>query len=360
MVRPATETRTPRARQTVTPSSASSSSDDDRWAWLTRVAFVLALGLVICRATVNEILREPFPVAPLKSGEVAPPRAPGPTTSLVLDLASCLPALLVLARRLIDKTYVLRWSWSIVPLIALAAWALLSTAWSADRFLAAIAACQLLAAGALLWATTQLVRSWLRLRVVAAVCFGLLLVYTANGILFRWIDVPQMREYWQKNRAEVLKSRGWDEGDFMARQFERKVTSGEMIGFNVSPNSLAATVVLLVVVSAGVMLQRFSDRDPPGWGLLMIPGIAAGFWLIYYTGSRTAFATPLLAAGAFAGLRILRGWLSRRAALAYWLGLGAVLVVMLALVGHGLYHGSLLHDSLTFRWKYWVGSWDVF
>src|SRR5689334_979356 len=128
---------------------------------LTHVAFVLAIALVTARSTILETIRDP--VDPRPGMQIAP-RGPGVTTSLVLDLLCCIPALLVLLRRVLDRTYVLRWSWSHVLFGALAVWAVLSPLWSANKFDAAITAPHLLAAAALLWACTQLVRSWLRLR----------------------------------------------------------------------------------------------------------------------------------------------------------------------------------------------------
>jgi len=40
----------------------------------------------------------------------------------------------VLARRVMDRAYVLRWSWAVLPLGLLAAWGVCSVGWAADRF----------------------------------------------------------------------------------------------------------------------------------------------------------------------------------------------------------------------------------
>src|SRR3954453_2829456 len=152
--------------------------------WLTHVAFILVIALVFARCTFLETVRDP--VEPRPNMDMAP-RAPGVTASLVLDLLCCLPALLVLTRRVIDRTYVLRRSWTHALFGALALWAVLSPIWAADKFDAAVTAPHLLAAAAMLWAMTQLVRSWLRLRIVAGVCLGLLLVYTAWGLIHKFV-----------------------------------------------------------------------------------------------------------------------------------------------------------------------------
>src|SRR4051812_30265840 len=72
---------------------------------LTQAAFVLAVAVVIARATMSEVVRDPFPITP---GADPTPRAPGPTTSLVLNLLLCVPALLVLLRRVMDPEFRLR------------------------------------------------------------------------------------------------------------------------------------------------------------------------------------------------------------------------------------------------------------
>src|SRR5437764_15126441 len=106
---------------------------------------------------------------------------------------------------------------------ALAAWVALSTAWASDTFAAVIHASHWLAAICLMWAISQLVRSRVRLRIVAAVGFGLLLVLVVQSVFYRAIEVPETIRYWNTNRDALLKERNWEPGSFQARQFERKL-----------------------------------------------------------------------------------------------------------------------------------------
>jgi len=73
--------------------------------WISRAAFVLALGLVLTRATMTETLRDSLDVLPGSQPMYA---APGPGTSLVLDLVAWIPALLVLTRAAFDRSYAMR------------------------------------------------------------------------------------------------------------------------------------------------------------------------------------------------------------------------------------------------------------
>src|SRR5687768_4026771 len=94
--------KTPTRKQEPKPLTFAAPGEQPAGAWLTRVAFVLALGLVLARATMMEILRDPLDVTP---GAPPVPRAPGPGASLVLDLLAWVPALLVLARGALDRTF---------------------------------------------------------------------------------------------------------------------------------------------------------------------------------------------------------------------------------------------------------------
>src|SRR5262249_40918652 len=144
--------------------------------WLTRVALVLAIAVIFARATTLESLRNPLEITP---GSDPVPRGTGPAEGLWLDLLACLPALLVLVRRVVDPAYALRFTWSTVPMLALGAWAVVSTAWADDKFAALVSSLHFLTGFVVLWTVAQLVHSWLRLRLVSAACFGLLLVMVA-------------------------------------------------------------------------------------------------------------------------------------------------------------------------------------
>lgn len=320
---------------------------------LTQVAFLWALVVVCARAMMLESLRDPFD--PLPGGEAAP-RIIGPASSLLLDLLCCAPALLVLGRRLIDPTYVIRWSWSHLAMGALAAWMALSVAWAGDKFAALVQAASFISALVLLWSATQLVRSWGRLRLVAAAAFGIFLIYIAAGLEYRLIDLPEMRENYRQNQEKILKERNLEPGTFAARQFELKVMGGDVGCFTNSPNTYAAALVLMGMVAAGVLAQRLSNREHLGWSLATAAAFPLAGIVLYFTHSRTGMATVGLGLALLVGVRVLGHWLAARARLAYALGAGAFLLGTLAVVGHGLAHGNLVEKSLTFRWYYWTGA----
>ncbi len=333
-------------------------ADQPPWqAKLTEFAFVLAGALVIARATILETLRDFIPITP---GALAIPRGPGPTVGLVLDLLLCLPALLVLARRVLDEDYRLRLNVSHALFAGIALWAAISTLWASDKFAAAVMSAHFIGAAALMWAMTQLVRSGLRLRLVVGTCLAILLVYVAHGMLYHFVDVPDNIRYWQEHGEEELLRRGWEPGSFQATQFANKLTGGEMIGFSASPNTFAALLVLLGIVCAGAAVQRIRGRDEPGWPAAIIVGIVPAAWILYFTDSRTAFLTPFLAAAILAALALIGPWLARWRRRLYFAGATGLVLLSALLVTHGLHYGTLFHDSLTFRWRYWVGAARIF
>jgi cytochrome c-type biogenesis protein CcmH/NrfG len=331
------------------------------WHWITRLALGLLLAIVITRFTTEEFTRDVWDVVP---GGMAAARAPGAATGLVLDLLSALPLLAILLRASLDPQFQLRHRWSHLPMFALGFWAIASVAWSSDKFLAAVTASHLLAGFCLLWATSQLVRSWLHLRIVAAVCFGLLLVLVAQSVAYRAIDSAENIRYWNEHKESILKEHGWQPGSFVAQQFEHKVLGEELAGFFNSPNTFAAVGVLLFFVSAGLGIQKLKDGDSRRW--LTLPLIAAGsaIWIIIEAKSKTAAATPLLGILMLAAVTKLRPKIQKHPTHFYWLGVAAVVGAILAVVGHGLYHGGLFpghfSNSLDFRWKYWIASARLF
>ncbi len=339
------------------PLDAGDGEDGFTWAWLTRAAFVLSLSLVIARATMLEIIRDPFEAVP---GQIGAPRGPGAAAIVVLNLLCCLPALLAIARAALDRSFQLRFSWSFIPALLLAAWAVCSTLWSADKFSAIVSASTLLCAFALFWSSAQIVRNWTCLRITAAACFGLLLMQVAHGAIHHYVDAPETRRQWELHRDDILRERGWEPGSFPARQFENRVTSGEIAGFAASSNTFGATLVLLTVIAAGVVVQRLVDHDEPIWPIATAAGAVLAGWMIFLTGSRAALVTPVLAGGALGSLWLLRNHLAARSRLFYFTGVAGVILIFTAVIAHGLHHGSLFHESLTFRWRYWIGAMRVF
>ena len=332
--------------------------DERPWQWLTQAAFFLTLVLVIARMTMQEFLRSD--ALPIPGGSPAPGFA-GPTTSLLLDLICLIPAMLVLARQVFDADFVLRLTWSHAIALLLAIWTLLSISWSSDRYSTLVQAANWAAALAMFWTASQLVHSWLRLRLVAAISFGLLAVLLVQGYYYKFVDLPDLQRNWRDHHTEMLRAEGPAADATRAHQLELNILNGTPTGFTLSRNSYAALLVLLMIIAAGIALQRLRDGDSWTYVVPISIVIALGLWMLYrYVQSKTAFATPIIGAGLLALLWRRKSWSAARGKQAYWITCAFLAVAIAAVIGHGLKHGTLVHISLTFRWWYWVGAARLF
>jgi O-antigen ligase len=320
-------------------------------AMLTQIGFGLGLALVAGRCMVLETVRDPFDI---RVGALPSVLGAGADTSIVLDLLCCVPAILVLARRCVDKTYTIRWSWSLLLIVPLAAWMALSAKWADDKFADVVSTGNFIAAMALLWAMAQLVRSWARLRIVAAVAYGLLLVFLVRGFYYKFVDMPSMLE----QQSQLLKQGGIDPQSFNGIQFAKKIT--ELMGFNSSANSFAGLVVLFMTIGLGVAIQRIKDRDDPAWSVALGLTAPLAIWLLIYAKSKAALVMPVLVIMLFAILWKWRGPMARQSKRWFWIGVGIIALGIAAVVGHGIYHHGLPTDSLNFRWRYWVAGMRMF
>ncbi len=326
------------------------------WAWLTSAALVVALAAVVARATTPEVLRDAWAAAP--GGD--PSHGPGPATGLAMDLVAAVPALLVLARRAVDRDYRLVPRRSHLALLGLTLWMAASVAWSSDRFAAVVSAAHFAAGGCLLWAASQVVRSWDRLRVCAAVALGLLVALAVHTAYYRAVDLADTRRYWAEYHQRFLDEHGWAADSFAAKQFELKLASGEQAAFFASANTLAAVGVLLTFAAAGLGVQHaLADRDAR-WLALTGLAAAAGGWVLWVARSKTSVATPVVGVGVLAAYAAFGPQVRRNARAAYWAAVGGVAVTVAGVVGlgllrHGLFPGHF-GNSLDFRWKYWTAS----
>jgi len=326
------------------------------WRWLTQLAFILTVALVICRGSMTEVIRSDTNPSP---GTTPAPQVPGPATSLGLDLICCLPALLVLTRRAIDPDFRLLSSRAYWPMFLLALLAAASPIWASDKFAAIVSASHFVTAIIFLWSTSQLVRSWLRLRFVASAGIALLGILIVTGYYFRFSDFQDLKTDWADHKTQILSEHHLKAGSYEAQQFEKRVLAGQPMGFSASTNTYAAFLVLLGVVATGIIIQRRRNGDGVGWIILPLLAIILALPLIRWTQCRAAYATPVLSALMLAAIGLFGKWIARHARALYAMAIISIAIVAGVMVQHGIRYGTLWHDSLNFRWNYWVGSYRV-
>jgi hypothetical protein len=324
--------------------------------WLNTTALVLALALVTSRCLTGEFLRDPSEVMP---GANSAPRGVGAAIGVMLDLACCVPALLVLLNQSLTRTR-RRTGGAATFFLAFAALAAVSFCWASDRYAAAVGASHLLAAGALLWAMSQIVHDWQSASGIAAMCLGLLLCYLAQGIYYETVDLPDLRDRWVNDvggtRTKLLQQHNWAEGSFPAKQFALKILHGDLSTFFNSANTFAAMLALLGVVVTGLFLSRLHEKKSLALLVLPIPF----FWLLWLTQCKAAFVTLALAIGIFLILHFTSPILSLFRKTIYFLFIAVFLAGIALTVQYGLRHGNLHNDSLNFRWRYWIAASHIF
>ncbi|HQY88738.1 MAG TPA: O-antigen ligase family protein, partial [Tepidisphaeraceae bacterium] len=328
-------------------------SNQSRSSTLTRIAFGMALAIVGVRATILEAPRE------LLNGAGAP-ASPLAGTSLTLDLLSCLPALLVVIRRLIDPEFRIKKSPVHLIWMMLAFFALISTSWASDRYLTLVTAPQLISIGALSWTIMQCVQRWEHLRVVAAFAFGLLVVNAAQGIMWREIDWKNTLEMFHQHQDTVLRERGFEPGSFAAQRFVAKLEAGEILGFAASPNTFGSIVVMLSIVCVGVIAQRIANKDESGWAGAPVIGLALSIYLLNHVHSKAAWAALLLGILCIGVWIAMRSWLARKHRIVFICCALMVVLGSLGVLAYGLMERGLPDASLNFRWRYWTGALGIF
>ena len=330
-------------------------TDDNapRARWISRVAFAIAAAIVLARCLMLEIPRDPNVGAPDAPG------GPGAGVSVTLDWLCLVPVGLLLARRLLDATFTLRFTIAHAFAVALAIWTFASVGWASDHFAALVGSLNVVGGVALFWTFSQLVRRWDQLRVVAGLAAGVLLANVAQGVIYRTVEFPALLDYWQQNKTTVLEQNGWREGDYSAQRYELKLKAGELLGFNASANTLAAICVMTSLTALGAAAQRTEDRDDPGWTGVCFLIAATALFPLYYCQSKAAYAAFALGVTLLGAWRLTRRWLASHRPLMFAAGACAVGLAIVGAIGYGLARGSLPTDSLNFRWRYWVGSWPM-
>ncbi|MFT3784988.1 MAG: O-antigen ligase family protein [Tepidisphaeraceae bacterium] len=145
------------------------------------------------------------------------------------------------------------------------------------------------------------------------------------------------------------------------------------MGYTTSPNIFAAVVVMLALVAIGCVVQRVMEAreplagtrlgkpQPPELGWAAVPGVAAALslYLIGFTGAKGAYVALPIGVALLAAWWPIRNWLKAHFTFAFAVVALLIAIGGLSIIGYGLYFGSLPSDSMNFRWRYWVGSFNV-
>jgi len=283
---------------------------------------------------------------------------PMPIRTLVIDLAILAAggAWWIANRKPGSTRY--RWTGLEPGLVIIAGACLLSCATAGNKRLAINASLDWLCTGVLGLLLIQLIRApWQRSVLLAA-------VLASGAVQFaQCVDqrasTSEMWKQYEETKTEFWRNQGIDPESNHVALFEARMKSNESSGFLPHSNVTGAYFAMCGLAAIGVTLGLW--REPPSQRkLLLMLGTLATIGVmiagIVMTRSRGAVISFVIALIAWLIVSRARNWIDAHRRTAFIIGWAAFVLVLAAVIGHGIYHGSLPTASLAFRWQYWRNS----
>ena len=165
-------------------------------------------------------------------------------------------------------------------------------------------------------------------------------------------------QYLASKEDGLWESQGVDTDSPTVELFERRMKSHDVQGFLPHSGIAGSYLVLCAFAALTIVVDRL--RRPIRAGPLGVVLPVAGAILIVaaccLTRSRGALLAGVVGLLLWATLSVCGRWVRSNRPKALLLGWGLMLGACMAVVGHGLFHGSLPSSSLNFRWMYWRAS----
>lgn len=341
--------------------------------WRGRAISLLAFVVLVTLVALRPLIGESYDTAQnsISAGltELAPPI---PAQTVVLDLLTLSASALILSRSWRAREYRstgLEWGLLLI-LIA----GVVSCAAAGQKRVAINAALDGLCMPVLAIALTQVMtRTWHR-RLLLAVIVASAAANAVECLDEAYFSLPETVREYEQHREAFWGERGIPLDSDMVRMFEARLRAGESHGFLVHSNVTGGYLVMILLTAIGVVVAVFggtkgsanrAENHAPGGGVesavagLWILGAVLALlmiWAIALTGSLGAIVGGAGGLGAWVLAWLARRWIAAHPRAAVGIGCGVVVVAGAAVVGHGLFHGTLPGASLNFRWRYWRAS----
>jgi len=172
------------------------------------------------------------------------------------------------------------------------------------------------------------------------------------------LSAARTREQYLEQRDRIWAEQGVPLDAPQVTLFERRLAANEASGFFAHSNIAGAYLLLGLFASLG-LANACGRRRIGGCALggALACACACGVVLTRGTG---ALLAAMLGLFLLAARGLCADFLSHRRRgvfIGAWI---AVALAILAVCGHGWYHGTLPHPSLAFRWQYWTASSQMF
>ncbi len=318
----------------------------------------LLLALIPLRTFLNET--HTFEVARLFRSLDTPTGA-GPATTFVISALVFLAGAIVAFQRLRTGRGWRATGAGLGAILLLAAGAI-STAFAGQKHFALIGVIDFLAMIVYFMTLRQLLtQSWhVRLALLVVVATGGVVV--AKCAVQRWIEIPDLLEYFEEHRAELTPGRtdgGSTRQTGMEHDFEMRLRSAALTAYYPHPNLIASQIILFVMATIGLVVHRFRSAVPKSTTVLPIVICTGLLFSLVGTQSKGAVAAcgiALIVWLAFSLLGRLRIGRARGAIVGGWLlAFAAIAGVVIALNAKP----DLLGRSILFRHMYWQGGMEI-
>lgn len=196
-----------------------------------------------------------------------------------------------------------------------------------------------------------------QVHILLAAMFATAVVFALRCVLQVLSEFPDVLAEFERQKAQVPQEQFGPE--FV--NFERRLRAGQAYGFQAHPNLAASCLLMWTLPLAAVVWAHLASaaqrRTAQGMWLIVAGGASALGMVVamIYTGSNGALLALCIGALLIVVLQAPR---ARRMRARTWLRLLCGIYVLGggALVGYGLYRGTLPGASLAFRWSYWITS----
>ena len=281
---------------------------------------------------------------------------PSPVSTLLFDLAILLAATGWLVSRALEPVRRYRWTGleygAVLVLVAGATSCLVA----GNQRLAINATIDWLCLPVLAIALTQLLHRDVYRRILLAAILASATVEAAECYESYFLDFANTVAYYESHKEETWARQGIELDSPKVELFERRMLAREATGSLPHSNVTGSYLVLCGLPAIGVALAG-TGALPAAIGAACL-GLAtlAAVWL---TGSLGAMLSGAAAVALWVLVGRFRPWIDAHRRKALLFGWSLMVGGGVAVVAHGLYHGSLPSWSLTFRWQYWQASADL-
>ncbi len=336
------------------------SQPDNHHAHKRTVLTTTALFILLCVIALRPLVWESYDTAASSFGQaLSQIEDPSPLRTIIFDLSILLATLLWLIGYTLGKFSSYRKTGLEWGLLLLAIAGAVSCYYASNKRLAINATIDWLCLPVMTIVLVNLLRTHGHRQLLLAVIVASACAQTAQCLEQSLIGNADSWAHYQSTKESFWANQGISMDDPTVTLFEKRIKANEAQGFLPHSNITGSYLVLSAFLALGALLHRWRSggfHSAPLRSLallLIVPAIIAA---VATTRSLGAVVSALLGLLLLAVLLRWAKWVSVNKIKILYVGWAGFVAATIAFVGHGLYHNTFPHMSLTFRWQYWKAS----